>query len=601
MTESNASNRTAALLRFAQRQSRDEVASQYSVAYRLERDRRRLETVAFAVAAFFLPTALCIVMWVLKSVSLSIGLRLLKDLDPPKEPGRYLAMLAAFLISTLCYSVLPALIWQLNLPLAKAFAVGSLLVAQMHISTVRTVHLPLGIVGELALIGSGAVSNSWYWVSMGDYYGLLVTSACVVAASYFAIINMQSIHALHDEMRRDRTAARDADQAKSRFLAQMSHELRTPLNAILGMGDAELAGAQTASQRERLSVLVQSARSLSVILDDILDLSAVQAGELPIRPRALDLRAEIASAVALFRQQIEDAGLRQYFSIHDGVPQYARLDGQRLRQCLSNILSNAVKHTQQGQISVYAYEQRSGMLAIKVADTGTGVPEALRDKIFDPFFRGQLNVPGTGLGMSIGRTLARRMGGDLVLLPSASGAHFLLTLAVEGAHAADVAVAERAKVGSLAGVRVLVVDDIATNRLVAITYLRQLGADPVEVAGGAEALEHLAGLAAEAFTTAKPVPIILLDLLMPEMDGVETLRRIRALPQVGRQIIVVAMSADATGPFLHKGALSYKPNANDEDDGHFDGFVAKPLSMESLGAILLPLVRRAAHGDTAGS
>ena len=431
---------------------------------------------------------------------------------------------------------------------------------------------------HLTVIVMSILANGWYWLVGGDHTGFLASTVCVVAASYLAVMTMKSLHGLYGEMLRERAAAEAADQTKLRFLAQMSHELRTPLNAILGMGNAELSGTRSEEQRERLSILVQSARSLSVMLDDIPDLSAVLAGKLPIRPQVLDLRVEIASTVAMFRPQIEDAGLILRFSVHGSVPQVARLDGQRLRQCLSNVLSNAVKHTQAGLISVYACEHLPGVLAIKVADSGPGVPEDLRDRIFDPFYPSELNVPGTGLGLSIGRTLARRIGGDLVLLPSVLGAQFLLTLKAGAASSEDLPQVEPPLDATLAGVRVLVVDDIATNRLVAATCLRSLGADPVEAAGGSAALQCLA-------SADDPTGIVLLDMLMPKMDGAETLRRIRDLPGVGRTIAVVSLSADATARHVHGGSTLC-----------FDGHIIKPLSKQRLREVLLPLVKRRAAG-----
>jgi signal transduction histidine kinase/CheY-like chemotaxis protein len=566
------------LTRFAKRQPRDEVARQFGVIARIESDRRVLTVIAFASSAVFLPVWLWALLCMLDLGLEILGLRLLQDLDPLHDPGRYLAMLGAYGLSQMVYCVVPVLCWQLEDPMAKSLAVGLLLVSLIHICTVRTVHLPLAVMGGVTITLAALAGNLWYWVAVGNPTGLVISTICIAAAAYFALITIQSVHTLHDDMLRESQAAQAADQAKSRFLAQMSHELRTPLNAILGMGNAELSQAETPDRRERLSILVQSARGLSVMLDDILDLSAVQAGQLPIRPSLLDLREEIASTVAMFRQQLSDAGLALQFSLHDSLPRHARLDGQRLRQCLTNILSNAIKFTHEGLISVHAYEQAPGLLAIKVADSGLGVPEEMREKIFEPFYRGRLNVPGTGLGMSIGRTLARRMGGDLILLPSVTGAHFLLILAFEPILtpdlAPDLAPALRpAGDAVLAGVRVLVVDDIATNRLVAATYLRLLGAIPVEATGGVAALAIVAG------TT--PPDIVLLDLEMPEMDGWETLRRIRALDASRARIPVVAMSADASTALRNATEVAV-----------FDGYATKPLDAESLGAILRPLVAR---------
>lgn len=559
---------TERLRRFAQAQSHEEIGRQFLVIRRVETQRRLLTAITFAVATLFLPVWLCATLFALDGAAELAGLRLMRGLDSAGQPGRYLAMLASYIAAQVFYCLLPVLCWQIDAPMSQAFAVGTAMLTLMHLATVRSVHLPLGLGGAIATIVVAALGNGWYWLQMGAWAAFLISSLCVVAAGTFAIMTLLSVHRLQEEMARGRAAAQAADQTKLRFLAQMSHELRTPLNAILGMGNAELAQATAPESRSRLEVLIRAAAGLSTMLDDILDLSAMQAGELPIRPRALDLRAEIDATVAIFRQQAEDAGLVLRLTLHDSLPHHARLDGQRLRQCLSNILSNAVKHTVAGMITVHAYEGGAGRLAIKVTDTGPGVPDEVREKIFEPFHRGPHNLPGTGLGMSIARTLARRMGGDLILLPSTAGAHFLLTLAFAPATAADLPVTQTATEATLCGLRVLVVDDIATNRQVAATCLRRLGADPSEAASGAEAIAIVTG--------PNPPDLILMDILMPGMDGPTTLRHISDA-RAGRPAIpVIAMSADMTEETRQDGSSP------------FAGFVVKPLSVESLSRALAP-------------
>ena len=650
-------NLLAELKRFALRQSAEEIARAYSNAKRTTFARRALTLVVFIAATAFLPLWLCALLLACDFASDILGVRLLRDLDPGRTPNRYLAMLGVAAASQAFFCVIAVLCWQLPDPLARAFALGSLTILLVERTTMNPQHLPLALVGAATILLTAFLANGWYGLHEGKLAGLVVSSAAIAAGGYFALRTILSAHRTLGEILRERAAAQAADQAKSRFLAQMSHELRTPLNAIIGIGCAELAVSQTPEGREKLAILVQSARGLSVMLDDILDLSALQAGQLPIRPAALDLCAEITATVALFRQQIADAGLTLRLSLDASVPRYARLDGQRLRQCLSNLLSNAVKHTAHGMISVNAYEPQPGMLAIKVADSGPGVPEDLREKIFEPFYRGQLPVPGiglvtardevqgtapglglgtasgtglgtglgavsgdvpglvpgtglgavsgdgsdiapgtglgtglgavsgdvpglvpgTGLGLSIARTLARRMGGDLVVLPSVAGADFLLTLAFGPAERANLPAPEPPTGASLAGLRVLVVDDIATNRMVAATYLRALGATPVEAAGGLEALALLAGQT--------PPDMVLLDVLMPDMDGRETLHRIRALPGGAAQIPVVAVSAEPLA----------RPDPATDASPQFDGYVLKPLSSERLAAVLLPLTQRRAE------
>ena len=335
-----------------------------------------------------------------------------------------------------------------------------------------------------------------------------------------------------------------ANAAKGTFLAQMSHELRTPLNAILGMGHAELRRTQDPVSIERLSVLISSAEGLSTILDDILDMSAIQGGHLPIRRQAIDLRSEIAATAALFRPQIDEAGLSLILDLPENLPDWALMDAQRLRQCLSNLLSNALKNTATGHIAIRAQRVvRSGqaaLLQIEVSDTGTGISADVAEAMFEPFTRGPGTSLGTGLGLSITRALARQMGGDLHLrtpeMGAPQGAQFILTLALDATLPPKEA-RQTSTVApiNLAGHRILVVDDIATNRLVAVTYLRFFGAEAIEASSGSEALKSLA---------TEHIDLVLLDMNMPEMTGLETFTALRKLPAPFGQVPVLAMTAN---------------------------------------------------------
>ena len=565
-------------LEFAARQSHEEVLRQFNVINRKEGRRRLLSLLPFAIAALYLPGWLCLLLMVLDIWLEVIGIRILGDVDPARQPRRYLVALGCFMLSQTMYMVVPALVWQSPDEFAKAFAVGLFLINLVHLSTVRTVHFPLALIALGTAVTISLMSNTWYWLNADNLPGLGISSVCILATAYFTLITMSTVHQLHDEILRDQQAAEVANDAKSRFLAQMSHELRTPLNAILGMGLAELNTEGSADSKDRLTTLVRSARSLSVLLNDILDLSAVQAGQLPIRPVVVDLRAETGATLALFRQQINGAGLALTVTFDENIPAFARLDGQRLRQCLSNILSNAIKYTRTGGISLAVTLPRPDQIALDISDTGPGVDEAMRDQIFEPFQRGDTSIMGTGLGLSISRTLARRMGGDLVLLRSTGGALFRLTFALEAA-APDEVVAPAAEVlADLAGKRVLVVDDIGTNRLVAMTYLRLMGAVPLEAESGEAALALLAVMTPDA---------ILLDMLMPGLDGLATLARIRKLPGPTAAVPVIAMTADATDT----GRNTYLAAGS-------NGYVSKPLSPETLGeAIRAVLVPRSAESD----
>jgi len=403
----------------------------------------------------------------------------------------------------------------------------------------------------------------------GGLQVLLLSLVSIAAAAVFVLSAMLSNHALHVGMAQGRAAARAADQAKGRFLAQMSHELRTPLNAIVGMGEAELAGAITNAARARLGVLVASARGLATILDDILDMSAIGQDRLTIRAVRAEPAAEIRAVTALFEQVYRSAGLALTVQIAPDIPQAAIFDAQRLRQCLTNLLSNALKFTARGGASVSADIGPDGCLRVVVSDTGPGIAADIQATIFQPFERGFSAQSGSGLGLSISRALARSMGGDLVLVPGAVGAVFCLTIRIAPVGAEDTP--EPAPIiVDLSRFCVLVVDDIATNRLVAATYLGLWRAHVTQASGGAEAV---------AMITTQPPDLVLLDMNMPGLDGTATLALIRALPGEAAQLPVVAMTADATEAH-HAQYLA----------AGFDGYAAKPLTPETLLAAIAPLL-----------
>ena len=552
---------------------RDELGRQYRILMKEAPVRLATTSAAYGLSALFLPVWVMLLCFCVNLGGEIMSARALRNLDPATDPARYRACLVWVFILELAFSIVPAMMWHVEGPYMKAFAVGLAVTSIMHVSTVRAIHLPMGLTGFAAISSAAITTNAILWIHKGDYAALAYTTVCAIAGLGYALGAILSNNQLHKETARGRAEAQAANAAKGTFLAQMSHELRTPLNAILGMGHAELRRTNDPVSVERLSVLISSAEGLSTILDDILDMSAIQGGHLPIRRAAIDLGAEIAAAAALFRPQIEEAGLILVVDLPATLPKWVLLDAQRLRQCLSNLLSNALKNTAQGQISIcasrVAFDDTTSLLRIEVADTGPGIALERVAAMFEPFVRGPGTSLGTGLGLSITRALARQMGGDLQLeqpAPAApSGAHFILTLALEDAVAPKIlqAVAIAPPI-DLTGRRVLVVDDIASNRLVAVTYLRYFGADAVEAPSGAAALRHLA---------AGGIDLVLLDMNMPEMDGLETFSALRALPAPAGQVPVIAMTANA----LRDHRKLY-------GDAAIDGYLAKPVTPDSAAA-----------------
>ena len=561
---------------------RDELVRQYRILMKEAPVRLATTAVAYGLAALFLPIWAMVICFCVNLVGEIMSARALRNLDPVKYPARYRACLVWVFILEMAFSVVPAMMWHVEGPYMKAFAVGLAVTSIMHVSTVRAIHLPMGLTGFAAIASAALASNAMLWIIKGDLASLAFTTVCATAGLSYALGAILSNNQLHKETARGRAEAQAANAAKGAFLAQMSHELRTPLNAILGMGHAELRRTQDPISAERLSVLISSAQGLSTILDDILDMSSIQGGHLPIRRHAINLRAEISATVALFRPQIEQAGLALMLDLAADLPDWAMMDEQRLRQCLSNLLSNALKNTSEGRIGLRASRSQGAagapILRIEVMDTGPGIAPNIAQAMFEPFTRGPGTSPGTGLGLSITRALAQQMGGDLHLdhrQPGEStGAHFVLTLALEGTSAPNEAGANAANaLIDLAGQRVLVVDDTATNRLVAVTYLRLFGAEAVEASSGASALLRLAD---------GGIDLVLLDMNMPELNGMETFAHLRKLAVPIGRVPVIAMTANTLAGVRKQ-----------YSEAGIDGYLAKPMLPETTAAEIRRVLARA--------
>ena len=554
--------------RFAAAQRPDEIARQHDLLASIEPTRLSLTVLVYGLNMMFLPPWLCALLAATDTMAEWYGLRWLHGLNPAANPRRYLAALFSVAVAEISFAVPAALIWQQDSQFAKAFAVGTVCMTLLQLLTVRAIHLPGAMVGWFTVGLTMIVGNSYYWLHQSDVAGFALSSGCITAAALFTRTALVSINGLHDQMARDRSAALAADQAKSRFLAQMSHELRTPLNAILGMGHAELAQSTDPRTKKHLGILVDSAASLAVILDDILDMSAIAEGALPIRLAPADPKVEIAASAATYRSICAAAGLSMRLELAANLPAHAMLDAQRLRQCLSNLLSNALKHTRIGGVVIEASLSTPTELQVIVTDTGRGIDQKDEGGLFQPFHRGMGPETGTGLGLAISRALARQMGGDLVLLPSAVGARFCLTIALTALSGQTPAPLHAPVMPDLRGRRILVVDDVPTNRLVAATLLRLFGASIAEAASGQAALDYLRD---------HPVDLVLLDMNMPGLNGIETLNAIRAMSGAIAVVPVLAMTANATSA-----------QRQHYIDSGLDGYVSKPLSPASLAVAMAP-------------
>ena len=394
-----------------------------------------------------------------------------------------------------------------------------------------------------------------------------------------------------EELKRARIAADAASHAKSEFLAQTSHEVRTPLHGILGMAQLLQKEDLPPDHGKMVGAITASGESLLTILNDVLDLSKVEAGKLSIAPAANDLNGVMESLITLWRAKAEEKGIGLDYQISEEASRVFDLDAVRVRQCVSNLISNAVKFTDTGKVSVYAdaeplSDDRAGAwrITIRVEDTGPGIaPEAAKN-LFQPFSQAELTTAakhgGTGLGLSISRKLAGLMDGDVSLesepgVGSTFSFHF---------RACQSEVQNRDGAGSTRdratsnivfqrSLKVLVVDDNVVNQKVARLMLAPSIDHIVDAMSGREALDALG---------AEPFDVVLMDMRMPGMSGKETLAAIRSSREPWRDIPVVAVTADAgKGEFEQHIAMG------------FDGYVSKPYSANDLCVAISQALGRA--------
>jgi len=408
-------------------------------------------------------------------------------------------------------------------------------------------------------------------------------------------------------------AQREADaanRAKTVFLANMSHELRTPLQGLLGMLGLIKEAPLTAAQQDQLKAANDCARHLLAVLGDILDVTRMEAGGLSIAPEPLQLGALVKELEALSRPQAAAKRLALHFGIDDDVPGWVLADPTRLRQILLNLLSNALKFCDRGQVGC---QLRRGvgplgedLLMFEVSDTGPGIDAETQARLFQRFSQGDASTSrrhgGAGLGLEISRRLARAMGGDIhVQSAPGQGARFTLALPLRaGADqppgrmvpasepAPDLPAAIAASAPSLApstgdatptGLRVLVSEDNPTNRIVIEAMLERLGHRPTLCENGLQALHAL---------RQQPFDVVLMDLHTPQMDGFEATRLMRELPPPRGRLPIIAFSADA-----------FEESRQKADDAGISAFLAKPVELETLRACLQSLAPSPARPEAA--
>ncbi len=558
------------------------------VRYRELTTRIALAAFIGATAWFIIPTIWPVVWFSAVLVTQGIDWLVFRRFRarPDWEPDRAYTILscASTVLGVVVYAGITAYMWFQGGEVGRIFAMvqcaGGLLHVSLHMHHARPILISAVASHATYFLGlpilSAILSAAWH--------ELLIAIGCLLYMSHLVVAVRQSSMTTV-ALQTAREKAEIASAAKSDFLAVVSHEIRTPMNAVISAANLLRRTRLDEGQREHVSMMIDAGDVLMGLLNDVLDFSKIEAGKMELESAEMVVRERLSTLSRLWEPRARANGVRLKLDIAPNVPEAVMTDPLRFQQILFNLISNAVKFTEGGEIVVRA-DWDGERLSVAIADTGCGIPANRLSQVFNSFEQADVGTTrrhgGTGLGLSISRKLAEIMGGSLTVASvEGQGSTFTVAVPMGVVESAAARPERRAETtGSLQGRSILAADDHEVNRRILTLLLEPHGCRLTLVENGAEALEA---------ASQEPFDAILMDMQMPIMDGLEATRRIR-LGEINGDTPVIALTANALD--VHRAAW---------DAAGVHAFLTKPIDPVMLARTLAEAcdAERAPRSDTA--